>query len=251
MAKGLQEFQLGKPMLFGLVMMNVSDSMKWYSSDGFINSCFTICNSEGQKVFCKKGLFQTTGGEEPIHATEAIALIDQGDITREYAIARPGKYKIQFDEVFGFPNSNMVEFEVKDGPVSALDLFFPVLSDLVRPHDGSVYANFDSPDDLFVRVEHAGGKVDRLHFFWSWGLKGDCSIIQLWLVKPPNQVYAQKHSPPLANIEYLGENDRVQVFVRYDKNEDKVRQIWPSLASDVAKELKLKKQTHSRAASHR
>ncbi len=109
----------GEPMLFHLVLKNVSGSLKWYDSQGVRQNTLLIIGPDGKEVNYKRGQVMTAGAEQPIDTGEIVILFENRNIAKEYTITIPGHYTIKFREGdYGlsaesiFHASNIVEFEV-------------------------------------------------------------------------------------------------------------------------------------------
>lgn len=223
------EYVIGRPMLFHLLMQNVSDEVKWYDDQGLAHPPFNIIGPDGEKIIHKVGPFQTLGAEEPIDTDEIVVLMENRDITEEYVITKPGIYRIEFP--YGWASSNVVEFEVKPGQLKKEDVLITSLSDVI-PDKCYLYKGWKIspagrqeikavPLAIYCgKIHHMGGEM----LLWQSDKTVDISV--------------DKENENIEVSEYLGKNDSGHIYV---SSSEKLRGIWPNIKEDIIKALKLKK----------
>ena len=118
------EFVIGKPMLFKVEMRNVSDApipYRW-SAGVMTGDPMLVTGPDGRKVPYVDTSYQIGIAMDVILPDETIVLADAYDVTSQYRIIRPGRYRFQFR---GWPRdselSNVCEMEVQPGVLSDAD----------------------------------------------------------------------------------------------------------------------------------
>ncbi|MBP7050225.1 MAG: hypothetical protein KBE65_04350 [Phycisphaerae bacterium] len=115
-----REFVIGKPMLFRLEMTNVGDKpIGYYRTEVLLNDPMLVTDPNGKVLPYVDTSYQLAMGESAILPGEVIVLGEAYDVTLQYRIVRPGRYRFQFG---GWPrgskSSNVCEVEVKPGALS-------------------------------------------------------------------------------------------------------------------------------------
>jgi hypothetical protein len=223
------EYVIGKPMYFGLVLKNVSDSVKEYDSQAGIACCGSLMvkTADNNELYDKKGPYQTQGGMQQIKADEIVTLFENRDVTDQYLIIKPGKYKIQFR---GIPASNVIEFEVKQGTPDERDLLVSLLVRILPDSSWRVTApkrrsaSAEQKEESIVVVIGRGGLTDAIG-------------VMLWQTKTQGAIIDRRHSPP--PVEYLGKNNLDYFYISIPP---KALDYWPKMKEDIAKALKLDSQ---------
>ncbi|MHC4623690.1 MAG: hypothetical protein ACYS4W_07285 [Planctomycetota bacterium] len=130
MRKGLEiylvplagKFVIGKPMLFRMKLVNVSEETLGFGQTSWmVNDPMIVTGPDGKRVPYMDTSYQTAVWSEFIDPGETMALIESYDVTSQYHITKPGKYSFQFTS-FYLKQSNTVEFEVKDGELSPQEI---------------------------------------------------------------------------------------------------------------------------------
>ena len=92
-----KEFLLGQPMLFRLELINEGEAELLYDHQQVaVNASMTITDEDGKPVPYVAGPTQTVGWHKPIKPGESVVLFDKFDISKQYDIRKPGRYKVQF-----------------------------------------------------------------------------------------------------------------------------------------------------------
>jgi hypothetical protein len=119
-----EEFSLGKPMLFRLVVENLgSRTVQIETAQAAVNSSMAIERSDGANVPYIAGSVQTGMGRRVLKPGERTVLFADLDIADQYLLTSPGTYKVKFrgqdggDGSVMIPASNAVTIRVADGPV--------------------------------------------------------------------------------------------------------------------------------------
>jgi len=254
-----EEFVVGKPMLFGLLLKNDTDTLKWFDDQAIAYSCFKIVGPNGAPVMCIQPVFSTGGNEKPLDTGEIAILSDRRDISGEYVITQPGKYSIQFDgHNYGiglpntFPKSNVVEFLVQPGTGKSSDRLYEKFAGIVRPPNWYLYSGWRTGAGPAGRE-----KVESLVFTFAYMKKlqnlSDY-YVPVWVTKTPAPLQKAKvataqtmapqsakdslyQSSPVQTSHYLGQN-RDGYF--YAVISEQARNDWPGIVTDLRKGLDLK-----------
>lgn len=225
------EFQVGKPMVFALLLKNVG-TLKWYDIQGISHDVFTIQDSEGSEPYCKIRSHQTMGSQSPIDTGEIDTLLSARDLAQDYVIYKPGTYKVWFCggrlgiDGASMPRSNVVTFTVKEGTPSAFDRDCGKLIGIL-PERWHLSGNED----------HLGGlpfNCTLFNFLRSpeSGLKDDVLRAELCLSPEPlPSAEVKKRS-----YQYLGKNDQ---GCFYGLLPEPTQTVWPTFAIDIVKALGL------------
>jgi len=129
-----EEFEVGRPMLFRIEMVNVSEEPILYRATGptsvVANDKMIITGPNGKIIKYVDTSYQIGVWLDVILPDETIVLVDNYDVVRQYYITKPGRYTFQFK---GWPidtkGSNTIDVEVGDGELSTADsVFSKVLS---------------------------------------------------------------------------------------------------------------------------
>jgi len=236
-----KKFVAGKPMKFGLVLKNVSDSLKWYDHQGISHNSLFIKAPDANEIYYKKGPFQTGGAEQPIDKGEIVTLFENRNITDEYVITKPGKYSIQFREGnYGasidstFPGSNIIEFEVKRGTPRKEDRIISCLIGILPNKRWQLARTQDSSSD-----GPAGrAKVKNTfscNLFRIAALKEDVITVRMWLT--PKRTKVKKRRKDDLVSEYLGKTSLGHAYILAPQN---VEEYWPTAGQDIFEALRYK-----------
>jgi hypothetical protein len=135
-----EEYVIGKPMKFGLVLKNVSDSVKKYNDSSTSFKPLIVKTPDNNYPYDKIGPFSTmVRPDSSIDACEIVILFEDRDITDEYLVIKPGKYTAQFRGGGGLPISNIVEFEVKPGKPNERDFLVSLLINILPDESESQF----------------------------------------------------------------------------------------------------------------
>jgi len=236
-----RKFVVGKPMNFGLVLKNVSDSLKWYDHQAISHNSLLIKAPDSNEVYYKKGPFQTLGAAHPIDKGEIVTLFENRNITNEYVITEPGKYRIQFRKgSYGifidstFPASNIIEFEVKRGTSRKEDRILSRLIDILPNKKWQLARISNSSSD-----RPAGRKKVKNTFSCDLlriaALKKDVVTIRLWITPKRTKVNKQRKDDLVSA--YLG---KTSLGHAYTLTPQKVEQYWPTAGQDIFNALRYK-----------
>jgi len=233
------EYTVGKPMPFHLVMKNVSNDIKWFDAQGISHPVFTVMGPDGKRVRHKVAPFQTGGGQKPIDTGEIVALFEERDITKEYMIIVPGKYTIQFSEgKYGmsaadtFPASNIIEFEVQPGQPLNEDILITSLSGII-PEKCLLTKSWDSNPNGRQPIQGVPIGI------FCPGIHRMTSETILWQTDRTVDITGgEEQTKNVEASEYLGKNDSGHIYLSVSS---KLEAIWPSIREDIIKTLNLKK----------
>lgn len=223
-----EEYVIGKPMKFGLVLKNISDSVKQYDRFDSSFKSLVIKTPDNNRPYDKIGPYSTQ--EEPfisIAAGEIVALFENKDITEEHLILKPGKYTIQFRSYSKseLPKSNIIEFEVNPGTPEERDLLVASLLEILPDPNWHVTA------PKMRRDRYEGQKVVSL----GRGFKTkDSTGALLWLTKSPRKIFEQRQFVTIN--EYLGKSPSSYFYIEI---RPKALDYWPTMKEDIIKALKL------------
>jgi hypothetical protein len=128
-----EEFAVGQPMLFRIQMKNKSDDPILYMATGpqsvVTNDPMIVIGPNGKTLDYVDTSYQIGVWPDVILPGETIDLVDTYDVTTQYGIVKPGRYKFQFK---GWPHekkpSNIVQINVKPGELSLADSIAKCLS---------------------------------------------------------------------------------------------------------------------------
>jgi hypothetical protein len=116
----LDQFVIGRPMLFTLRMKNITDTPVVYMGTPAVmtNDPMLVTGPDGATLPYVDTQYQTAGGIQAILPGEVKVLADRYDVTSQYRIIRPGRYRFQFRGLHpGGKPSNVCEVEVRPGPL--------------------------------------------------------------------------------------------------------------------------------------
>jgi hypothetical protein len=93
-----ETFVPGKPILLRLELIHEGDGPLYYDDQQVaVNGSMTINNVNDKSIPYVGGPVQTIGGFRPVGPGQTVVLFDNFDITKQYRIARPGQYTVQFN----------------------------------------------------------------------------------------------------------------------------------------------------------
>jgi hypothetical protein len=116
----VDQYVIGQPMLFTLRMKNVTDTPVVYMGTSAVmtNDPMLVTGPDGATLPYVETEYQTAGGIQVILPGEVKTLADRYDVTSQYRILRPGRYRFQFRGLHpGGKPSNVCAVEVKPGPL--------------------------------------------------------------------------------------------------------------------------------------
>lgn len=117
------EFVIGQPMLLSLEMKNDgNDPVPYGRTSATVNDSMLVTSPDGEALPYVDTSYQTAGGIEVILPGEVVVLADKYDVTSQYRIIRPGRYRFQFRGTHhGGKSSNVLEVDVKPGPLPRME----------------------------------------------------------------------------------------------------------------------------------
>jgi hypothetical protein len=221
-----EEYIIGKPMKFGLVLKNISESAKGYDRQVFISCCgaLMVRTFDNNGLYNKRGPYQTSGGWQPIASGEIVTLFENRDISDEYLITKPGRYIIQSRPV---PASNIVKFEVKPGTPDEQDLLVSSMVNILPDSTWRVvapkkrYDSAEQKEESIAVVLSRGGKMDHIG-------------VMLWQTKTQGAINDRRTNPP--PYECLGKSGSNYFYISIPT---KALDYWPKIKEDIVKALKL------------
>jgi len=215
------EYIVGKPMRFSVVLENISDVNKNYKE--VIYKPLVIKEPDGNCPYDKLGPYQTMEGAiKTIAAGEVRTLINKKDIAEEYLIIKPGKYTIQFNGGNMLPVSEIYELEVKDGKPDDRDIIIESLINVLPDEKwraAGIRKEVDSDRNASTNliVLHRGGYDGITVILVYIKYTGEISDINI----PDN---------------YLGRNE----LGYYSLNAPpEALELWPTIKKDIIKALKI------------
>jgi hypothetical protein len=239
-----EEYIVGKPMKFGLVLKNISNTAKSYDHQAITHNTLIIKNPENNEPYYKVGCFQTVGGPHPIDKGEIAILFEKRNITNEYVIIKPGQYTIQFrGGIYGmapdsnFPPSNIIEFEVKPGTPDEHDLLISSLVGILpeKCWQAATVSRYNAPSG---RKDAEGISIILIR---NAHLISDVIIARLWKTKSPAEIVKQEKDAKTS--EYLGKNDKGYFYIEI---QPKALEYWPKMKEDIIKTLKIDSQSEQK-----
>jgi len=148
LSAGEEEFALGKPMLFRLVIENLGRrAVKVDPIQVAINSSMAIETGDGVSVPYIKGWIQTGIGQLVLKPGERAVLFEALDIADQYLLTSPGTYNVQFKHQYSgdpdtasidIPASNVLTITMTDGAVKPSRLVARKLLDAMQPSGWSL-----------------------------------------------------------------------------------------------------------------
>jgi hypothetical protein len=235
-----EEYVIGQPMLFALVLTNASNQIAWYDPQQVAqNNPFTIKDPDGQQLAFLAKSQSTMGYARPLDAQETTVLLESFDITRFYPMVKAGKYTIQhtsFEE--WVPHSNILTFEVKPGIPAARDILVSQIFQVISAQQWLITPS--SPSYKSQTVSSQKVSVQQLKIFYvpeSWELyQGE--TMELWI----SPVLLDMTDPEiqkdlLYKSEYLGMTDSQQHVYAYISSP--IYAQWPDMKERIAKALKV------------
>ena len=109
-----QEFVIGKPMLFRLEMKNIGEKpIGYWRTEVLMNDPMLVTDPNGRVLPCVDAGGQLFMSPDAILSGEVIVLGEAYDVTSQYRILHPGRYRFQWR--FDSRTSNVCEVDVKPG----------------------------------------------------------------------------------------------------------------------------------------
>ncbi len=225
------EYVIGQPMKFHLVIKNVSEDLKWYDHQGISGNALEMTDASGAAVKFKKAGAQTLGYERPLDKGEIAVLFEDRNITDEYLITEPGTYRVRFRAGnYGmspdsrFPASNTLTITIAPGTPSKKDLLLAALTD-IAPANVHISRGWEE-EPPFGREAVAGFSVMVGY--------GD---ITLWQTEEETPFKPGKQFPSRPDSEYLGRSPAGDHY--YASFFPRGNDVWPAFREDVKKRLQL------------
>lgn len=198
--------------------------MKQYDHRAASFKPMIIKTADNNRPYDKIGPYSTQG-EPPnsIDAGEVVTLFENLDISEEYVILKPGKYTIQFH---GRPASNIIEFEIKPGNPTEIDLLVASLVDILPDPNWRVVAPKMPPNAHGQNLVVLGRGFKQKNSAW----------VRLWLTKRPGDIIEHRQHDAISD--YLGKNDSGYFYIEIPPE---AMDYWPTIKEDIVKALKLNK----------
>ncbi len=238
------EYIVGQPMLFHLVMKNAGTDIKWYDHQAISHNALQIKDANGNEAYYKQGSFQTAGSEQPIDTGEIVSLFENRNITREYVITKPGKYTIQFrGGNYGmsidstFPPSNIIEFEIRSKGPSQEDILISSLSAVLPKARWQLTPDWNHEDGTPLGRDPVKGF--SIGIVRHAKLKVNVVSMTLWQTETPSDISRKQKEGENKVSEYLGYRSSDQYYYAYIPAQ--AQKYWPTVRSDIITALDLKK----------
>jgi hypothetical protein len=91
------EAKVGGPLRIRLDLVNDTDTALLYDAQGCsVNGSFEVLGPDGKSVPSVDGPRSSFGHLSPLAARSSVTLIEETDLTHQYAISRPGRFQITF-----------------------------------------------------------------------------------------------------------------------------------------------------------
>jgi len=238
-----QKYFIGQPMLFRLEMTNVGNTTIMYDSQQVaVNNSLKITGPD--EVTCPYigGSCQTLGYHKPIKPGETVILFDKFDITSQYFIDKPGKYKVQFrgqSRAFGevpIPESNVLEIDVHPG---SLTLPYFIANRLLEifPEEWNLVLQASTK----TKVNPFGRAPTRgicIFFHLPTEGKDNRIFVGIWLTEHIVDISPQhsRHLEPPYISKYLGKNKWGYVYVTISPEAEK---LLPDIKEQLIKALEI------------
>lgn len=236
-----EQYIIGKPMKFGLVLKNISNSVKLYDHQGVVFNSLLIKTSDTNEQYYKHQPFQTGGAGQPIDKSEIVTLFENRNITDEYVIIKPGKYTIQFRSGYygmtgdsNFPASNVIEFEVKPGTPNEEDILISSLVGILP--DAKWQLASISNGNRVAPVGRKEVKGISIYLIRLSGVIITTIHVQLWQTKKSAEISKQKAGIQISD--YLGRNASGYFYAAIPP---KALEYWPKMKDDISNALNLVK----------
>jgi len=254
-----EEFVIGKPMNFAVVIQNTSDELKKRTPLPERKHSYLVIKEPNNKEVLNKSETVSIIYPNiiyPIESREHQYLIKKIDITNEYVIINPGKHTIQFS---GYkdkgmenpvPDSNVLIFDVKDGNRSPEDIQHDILSRLMSVKSEKRCAPFS-----WQQEDHISKNGNKLILWTSLCFDENFPfqfrvppmeqaterdiLIQLWQSGNAVDVADLGDKKIFEKREYLGKGLHDQHFYIHIPN--KVKKTWLSARKDIIFALHLEK----------
>jgi hypothetical protein len=91
-----EQFIIGSPMLFRVDLQNLGQAAVEYLDSGVACSPLTVLDEKGQTLLCTQTPSQIQVRKGQVASGSSAVLADRIDLSRHYAITRPGTYTVQF-----------------------------------------------------------------------------------------------------------------------------------------------------------
>jgi hypothetical protein len=237
-----EECVVGEPIKFGLVLKNISDSLKQYDYNAISYHSLIIKTADNNEPYFKLSHYQTMEAPRPIGPDGIVTLFENRNITEEFVIIKPGKYRVQFrggrpgSPDLILPASNVIEFEVKPGTPDERDFLISLLANVLP--DASWHAEIQQRR----RNAPAGRKEEAISIILRHPHPGRYAgiIVTLWRTDLPVEVTEQRQDAK--TNDYLGKNDSGYFYIEIPPE---ALDYWPKMKEDIAKALKLDSQSDS------
>ncbi|MCE5186338.1 MAG: hypothetical protein LLF76_09460 [Planctomycetaceae bacterium] len=223
------EFAIGRPMLFSVQLRNISTETLFYMNTAYmVNDPLIIKDAAGATVPFIGGSSQTAASDACIEPNETITLVDRYDMRSQYHLVKPGKYSFQFKN-WSIPSSNVVEMEIKDGPLSPLEESVEAIR-TVLPQAWRLSRRLL---DVSERPEGESGEVIMIYLVGKQARKASTeksiAILVTILVNPDSNAVSDRAS----KCDFRGRSRLGAVFVKSINAEE----LWPDYREQLIKAM--------------
>jgi hypothetical protein len=213
-----EKFVIGQPMPFRIEMKNISnESLPYTKKDVTVQNPLIVTGPAGENIeyftqFCSIGV--VTDFTEP---GEIVVLADSYDAAADYRIVKPGKYKFQFKGDYG-TNSNIVEFEVKAGNLSDIEIITEKLKPII-------------PDD-WILSRHISDKNNSIALFKKGMIKNPNGSVGIIFYFNPSESFLKKMPK---QMELFGQSEWGPVYMKTMNAETH----WPDYKMQIKNALNM------------
>ncbi|MBN2020458.1 MAG: hypothetical protein JW749_09560 [Sedimentisphaerales bacterium] len=225
-----EEYFVGKPMKFDLVLKNVRDSVKKYDYGVIFYRPLIVKAADNNEPYYKLSPGQMVDSWRSIGPNEVVPLFENLNIANEFVIIKPGKYKVQFRGGRNLPESNVIEIEVKPGTPNQRDYLIYLLVDVIPD------ANWHAEIRPMFRSAPAGRKEEAISIALRHPHPDRYAgvFVTLWQTRMPAEVIENADDREIS--EYLGKNPSGYFYLEIPPE---ALDYWPKIKEDIAKALKL------------
>ncbi|OQA00299.1 MAG: hypothetical protein BWY69_01779 [Planctomycetes bacterium ADurb.Bin401] len=211
----VEKFAVGKAMPFRIEMKNISnESLPYTKKNVTVHNPMIITGPEGEEIEYFAGPCSIAVTTEFTEPNETVIMADNFDVSADYHIVKPGKYRFQFRGDYRV-NSNTVEIEVAGGELSAIEIITEKLKPIV-PEDWILNRhNFDN--NISIGIMKKGER------------KGSVSIFML---VNPSEDSLQKIN---REMELFGQSEFGPVYITSSNAEEH----WPEYKTQIKNTLEI------------
>jgi aspartate carbamoyltransferase regulatory subunit len=226
-----KEFVIGQPMLFDILIKNISDETLRYTQTSYMtNDPMIVKGPNDEQLLFIEGDCQTLIGPAFIEPHETITIVKDYDVRSQYHIVTPGRYSFQFigfhDELF----SNTIVVNIKEGKFSALEEITENLQKILPPDWTLSRSQRSKNMEDYV----PGVAFISVHMVERYGKKGKSRGIELVLFIYLEQLDVDKE-PVMEWLKYLGQSKYGPVYIgSFD-----AEKLWPDYKEQIANTLSI------------